>query len=109
MDVLSSSPNNGNVGSLRVRCASITLTNTNIKQSDRLLRKTNSTDTNNENIVINNVNIKNKNSKHCQTYEQQKFSSEVWLCTSVMSPETKRCVPPTTDTIQTKPFPIRGK
>lgn len=26
-----------------------------------------------------------------------------------MSPETKRHIPPTSDTIQTKPFPIRGK
>lgn len=28
---------------------------------------------------------------------------------SSMSPESKRHVPPTSDTIQTKPFPIRGK
>lgn len=28
---------------------------------------------------------------------------------NVMSPESKRHVPPNTDTIQTKPFPIRGE
>lgn len=33
------------------------------------------------------------------------------LCNSdySMSPEAKRHIPPTSDTIQTKPFPIRGK
>lgn len=35
--------------------------------------------------------------------------SEVRSCPSVMSPETKRLLPPTTETVQTKPFPIRGK
>lgn len=30
------------------------------------------------------------------------------MCTSVMSPETKRLLPPTSETIMTKPFPIRG-
>lgn len=35
--------------------------------------------------------------------------SEVKLCPSVMSPETKRLLPPNTETVQTKPFPIRGK
>ncbi|KPI95754.1 hypothetical protein RR46_11467 [Papilio xuthus] len=34
---------------------------------------------------------------------------ELNLCTSVMSAETKRLLPPTTETIMTKPFPIRGK
>lgn len=35
--------------------------------------------------------------------------SEVKSCPSVMSPETKRLLPPNTETVQTKPFPIRGK
>lgn len=35
--------------------------------------------------------------------------SEVRSCPSVMSPETKRLLPPNTETVQTKPFPIRGK
>uniref|UniRef100_A0A2H1VK19 SFRICE_019871 n=1 Tax=Spodoptera frugiperda TaxID=7108 RepID=A0A2H1VK19_SPOFR len=33
---------------------------------------------------------------------------ELNLCPSVMSPETQRLLPPTTETIMTKPFPIRG-
>lgn len=36
-------------------------------------------------------------------------TNEVKGCTSVMSPTTKRLLPPNTDTVQTKPFPIRGK
>lgn len=36
-------------------------------------------------------------------------TSEMRSCTSVMSPETKRLLPPNTETVQTKPFPIRGK
>ncbi|XP_028128952.1 6-phosphofructo-2-kinase/fructose-2,6-bisphosphatase isoform X2 [Diabrotica virgifera virgifera] len=35
--------------------------------------------------------------------------SEVKACPSVMSPETKRLLPPNTETVQTKPFPIRGE
>lgn len=35
--------------------------------------------------------------------------NEVILCPSVMSEETKRLLPPTTETVQTKPFPIRGE
>ncbi|XP_061716692.1 6-phosphofructo-2-kinase/fructose-2,6-bisphosphatase isoform X3 [Cydia pomonella] len=34
---------------------------------------------------------------------------ELNQCPSVMSPETKRLLPPTTETIMTKPFPIRGE
>lgn len=34
---------------------------------------------------------------------------ELNLCPSVMSPETKRLLPPTSETIMTKPFPIRGE
>ncbi|RZC36580.1 hypothetical protein BDFB_011728, partial [Asbolus verrucosus] len=33
--------------------------------------------------------------------------NEVKACPSVMSPETKRLLPPNTETVQTKPFPIR--
>ncbi|XP_045773112.1 6-phosphofructo-2-kinase/fructose-2,6-bisphosphatase isoform X2 [Maniola jurtina] len=36
-------------------------------------------------------------------------SHELNLCTSVMSPETQRLLPPVTETIMTKPFPIRGE
>lgn len=36
-------------------------------------------------------------------------ASEVKACPSVMSPETKRLLPPNTETVQTKPFPIRGE
>uniref|UniRef100_A0A182W275 Uncharacterized protein n=1 Tax=Anopheles minimus TaxID=112268 RepID=A0A182W275_9DIPT len=35
--------------------------------------------------------------------------SEIQLCPSVMSEGTRKMLPPTTETIQTKPFPIRGK
>uniref|UniRef100_A0A182JXK5 Uncharacterized protein n=1 Tax=Anopheles christyi TaxID=43041 RepID=A0A182JXK5_9DIPT len=34
--------------------------------------------------------------------------SEIQLCPSVMSEGTRKMLPPTTETIQTKPFPIRG-
>lgn len=34
---------------------------------------------------------------------------EINQCTSDMSPETQRLLPPTTETIMTKPFPIRGE
>lgn len=33
---------------------------------------------------------------------------ELNQCTSAMSPETQRLLPPTSETIMTKPFPIRG-
>ncbi|CAG9761166.1 unnamed protein product [Ceutorhynchus assimilis] len=36
-------------------------------------------------------------------------NDEVKACPSVMSPETKRLLPPNTETVQTKPFPIRGE
>lgn len=39
----------------------------------------------------------------------QDEKKEVQECPSVMSPETKRLLPPNTETVQTKPFPIRGK
>ncbi|KFB45119.1 hypothetical protein ZHAS_00013041 [Anopheles sinensis] len=35
--------------------------------------------------------------------------SEIQLCPSVMSEGTRKMLPPTTETIQTKPFPIRGR
>uniref|UniRef100_A0A182YBS0 Uncharacterized protein n=1 Tax=Anopheles stephensi TaxID=30069 RepID=A0A182YBS0_ANOST len=35
--------------------------------------------------------------------------SEIQLCPSVMSEGTRKMLPPTTETIQTKPFPIRVK
>jgi hypothetical protein len=34
--------------------------------------------------------------------------NEIQLCPSEMSEGTLRCLPPTSETIQTKPFPIRG-
>uniref|UniRef100_A0A182R1B9 Uncharacterized protein n=1 Tax=Anopheles farauti TaxID=69004 RepID=A0A182R1B9_9DIPT len=34
--------------------------------------------------------------------------SEIQLCPSVMSEGTRKMLPPTTETIQTKPFPIRA-
>ncbi|KAF7269755.1 hypothetical protein GWI33_017211 [Rhynchophorus ferrugineus] len=39
---------------------------------------------------------------------KKKIIEEVKACPSVMSPETKRLLPPNTETVQTKPFPIRG-
>ncbi|XP_019766645.2 6-phosphofructo-2-kinase/fructose-2,6-bisphosphatase isoform X2 [Dendroctonus ponderosae] len=36
-------------------------------------------------------------------------NDEVKSCPSVMSAETKRLLPPNTETVQTKPFPIRGE
>lgn len=35
--------------------------------------------------------------------------SEIKKCPSVMSEKTKKMLPPNSNTIQTKPFPIRGK
>uniref|UniRef100_A0A2M4ALU6 Uncharacterized protein n=1 Tax=Anopheles triannulatus TaxID=58253 RepID=A0A2M4ALU6_9DIPT len=35
--------------------------------------------------------------------------NEIQLCPSAMSEGTRKMLPPTTETIQTKPFPIRGE
>ncbi|KAM3957123.1 6-phosphofructo-2-kinase/fructose-2,6-biphosphatase isoform 2-T2 [Aphomia sociella] len=42
-------------------------------------------------------------------YNSDSKKYELNLCPSVMSPETQRLLPPTTETIMTKPFPIRGE
>ncbi|XP_055620738.1 6-phosphofructo-2-kinase/fructose-2,6-bisphosphatase isoform X2 [Toxorhynchites rutilus septentrionalis] len=42
-------------------------------------------------------------------YNESTVLSEIQLCPSVMSEDTKKMLPPTTETIQTKPFPIRGE
>jgi hypothetical protein len=34
---------------------------------------------------------------------------ELFANNTSMSPETKRSIPPPTETIQTKPFPVRGE
>ncbi|XP_065155937.1 6-phosphofructo-2-kinase/fructose-2,6-bisphosphatase isoform X2 [Atheta coriaria] len=50
-----------------------------------------------------------RNSSTCSaTYDYCK-ATEVRSCPSVMSPTTKRLLPPNTETVQTKPFPIRGE
>lgn len=36
-------------------------------------------------------------------------ANELQLCPSAMSADTKKMLPPTSTTIMTKPFPIRGK
>lgn len=38
----------------------------------------------------------------------EKILSEIQLCPSVMSEQTKKMLPPNSERIQTKPFPIRG-
>lgn len=59
--------------------------------------------------VTNGVSLRVRNSNStCRPYDSCK-ASEVRSCPSVMSPETKRLLPPNTETVQTKPFPIRGK
>lgn len=35
-------------------------------------------------------------------------SGKLWRVENAMAPETQRHLPPNTDTIQTKPFPVRG-
>lgn len=53
-----------------------------------------------------------RNSSQCSGSYNKNYNykiSEVKSCPSVMSPETKRLLPPNTETVQTKPFPIRGK
>ncbi|XP_058837688.1 6-phosphofructo-2-kinase/fructose-2,6-bisphosphatase isoform X2 [Topomyia yanbarensis] len=42
-------------------------------------------------------------------FNEASVLSEIQLCPSVMSEDTKKMLPPTTETIQTKPFPIRGE
>lgn len=42
-------------------------------------------------------------------YQSDTKTRELNLCPSAMSPETKRLLPPTSETIMTKPFPVRGK
>lgn len=38
----------------------------------------------------------------------KEISNEIQLCPSVMSEEVKKMLPPTSETVMTKPFPIRG-
>ncbi|KAF5298915.1 hypothetical protein FQR65_LT09568 [Abscondita terminalis] len=52
--------------------------------------------------------VRNSNSISSTTYDCCKVK-DVRSCPSVMSAETKRLLPPNTDTVQTKPFPIRGE
>ncbi|XP_055531439.1 6-phosphofructo-2-kinase/fructose-2,6-bisphosphatase isoform X1 [Wyeomyia smithii] len=42
-------------------------------------------------------------------FSENNVLSEIQLCPSVMSEDTRKMLPPTTETIQTKPFPIRGE
>lgn len=56
-------------------------------------------------IVSGSLRMRNSNSGCGEFYGV----NEVKLCPSVMSPETKRLLPPTTETVPTKPFPIRGE
>ncbi|XP_044732690.1 6-phosphofructo-2-kinase/fructose-2,6-bisphosphatase-like isoform X2 [Chrysoperla carnea] len=84
-------------GSLRVRCTSSTHP-VNFINNKELSEQ--SSDTDNEHNFT----------TYYTTYEHKRINnSDLWLCPSVMSPETKRLLPPTTETIQTKPFPIRGE
>lgn len=39
----------------------------------------------------------------------KEISNEIQLCPSVMSEEVKKMLPPTSETVMTKPFPIRGE
>lgn len=85
-------------GSLRVRCTSTTTHPVNFINNKELSEQPSDTD-NEHNFTT-----------YYTTYEHKRINnSDLWLCPSVMSPETKRLLPPTTETIQTKPFPIRGK
>uniref|UniRef100_A0A1Y1KBZ9 6-phosphofructo-2-kinase domain-containing protein n=1 Tax=Photinus pyralis TaxID=7054 RepID=A0A1Y1KBZ9_PHOPY len=52
--------------------------------------------------------VRNSNSISSTTYDCCKVK-DVRSCPSVMSAETKRLLPPNTETVQTKPFPIRGE
>ncbi|XP_025836228.1 6-phosphofructo-2-kinase/fructose-2,6-bisphosphatase [Agrilus planipennis] len=52
--------------------------------------------------------VRNSNFVGSGPYDYDKVR-EVRACPSVMSPETKRLLPPNTETVQTKPFPIRGE
>lgn len=42
-------------------------------------------------------------------YNEFAVLNEIQLCPSVMSEDTRKMLPPTTETIQCKPFPIRGR
>uniref|UniRef100_A0A8D8MWD1 6-phosphofructo-2-kinase/fructose-2,6-bisphosphatase 2 n=1 Tax=Culex pipiens TaxID=7175 RepID=A0A8D8MWD1_CULPI len=42
-------------------------------------------------------------------YNEFAVLNEIQLCPSVMSEDTRKMLPPTTETIQCKPFPIRGE
>lgn len=53
--------------------------------------------------------VRNSNCVGSGPYDYCNKAKEVRACPSVMSPETKRLLPPNTETVQTKPFPIRGK
>lgn len=61
--------------------------------------------------VLNGGSLRVRNSSYAALSDccKGKVTTEVRGCPSVMSPETKRLLPPNTETVQTKPFPIRGK
>lgn len=59
-------------------------------------------------VITGSLRVRNTNCVGSGLYDCCK-ASEVRMCPSAMSPETKRLLPPNTETVQTKPFPIRGK
>ncbi|KAF2884529.1 hypothetical protein ILUMI_21645 [Ignelater luminosus] len=59
-------------------------------------------------VLSGSLRVRNSNFIGSGSYDCCKVS-EVRSCPSVMSPETKRLLPPNTETVQTKPFPIRGE
>lgn len=58
-----------------------------------------------------NGSLRVRNGTLSSSYDDKCFKNnfDVKTCTSLMSPETKRLLPPNTETVQTKPFPIRGE
>lgn len=59
-------------------------------------------------VLSGSLRVRNSNYIGSGSYDCCSKVSEVRSCPSVMSPETKRLLPPNTETVQTKPFPIRG-
>uniref|UniRef100_A0A336K5E0 CSON000405 protein n=1 Tax=Culicoides sonorensis TaxID=179676 RepID=A0A336K5E0_CULSO len=48
------------------------------------------------------------NSRRLSNSEEKQIKNEIQLCPSVMSEHTKKMLPPNSERIQTKPFPVRG-
>lgn len=53
--------------------------------------------------------VRTRTSSRLTDSDEKIILNEIQLCPSVMSERTKKMLPPNSERIQTKPFPIRGE